>query len=622
MSCRAQGARLGELLAFRFLLCMAVFAIGCDEEDPPSEPPDQQATTLYVDASAGSEGDGSRSRPFQTIGAALAVAEPGTTIHVASGAYPEQLTITTSLSLVGESTAAQVSGAGDPSIRISSSSTVEIRDLTIDGIAAESGVTLDLQSVTLTGATEPALTADAATITMNGGTVRDAGVGGLVISGGETELRSVTVERCAAFGISAVATESLLILGGTFRELTGVAIQLQDSSAEISGILVEDVTSHDPGTDDGHGISVWGGDLVVEESEIFRAATRGLVVRGGAIEVSDCEFAGSSLTAFAAMSDADGTPSTGSLRDSTFEGNGTDVFCSGSDLDIVSNYFNGSAHPILTDTSALRIDRNVFDDSNDSFISLLQPGVTMIRDNRGQGTEAQCVFITYATAGLLIENNTFQVCRSAGISVSDSVDVTIKGNAIRDIREDLTFGNIGDGISLIDSNVLVERNAISTVVGTGIGALRTEGVIASNDIEEAQIGGIQLTDCRSSEVVLRENHLEGVTGPGIIVLNSIALVDSNEAYSGVLSTDGFGDGIAIVDHSEARVVGNTCEDNARNGVVILSGVEVTIEDNHLRGNGQYGIRVYCESDGLEESTVTIGDNEIEGNGLGDSLGCD
>ena len=46
---------------------------------------------LYVDATAGPNGDGSKRRPFDTIGKAVAAAAGGTTIHVAEGTYREDL---------------------------------------------------------------------------------------------------------------------------------------------------------------------------------------------------------------------------------------------------------------------------------------------------------------------------------------------------------------------------------------------------------------------------------------------------------------------------------------------------------------------------------------------------
>ena len=596
--------------------------LSCDGEDPPSNRAEAPPTVLYVDGASTAAGTGTQSRPFQTISEALAVVASGMTIRVAPGNYPEQITITTSLTLTGEGPATEIAGTANPSVRVTSAATVEIRDIEVHGLEAEAGVILDLEAVVLSGETAPALLANSASITMNGGAVRDAAAGGIEIHSGDLELSSVVVEGCVGHGIFADEVERVVITGGTFRELIGIAVRLDDSSTEISDVTIEDISSADPGTDDGHGISVSGGDLELRDSDLYRLATRGLVVRGGLIDVSGCEFAGSGLTAVAAMPSLSGEPSRGEVRDSAFEGNGTDVFASGSDLDVVGNYFTGSQHPILTDTSALRIDRNVFDATTDSFISLLQPEQTLIRDNRGRDTDGACLFVTYSQSPLLIDNNTFQFCRGNAISVSDSTNVTITNNAIDDVRQDLAFEDIGDGITLIDSSVTVEGNRISRAVGTGIGALRVEGTIASNEIEETQVGGIQLTDCRASEVVVRENRLSSVAGPGIIVLNSLALVDSNEAIDGVLSLDGFGDGIAIVDHSEARVIGNTCEDNQRNGIVILSGVEASVERNYLRRNDQYGIRVYCEHEGITESTVLVVDNEFTENGLGQYSGCE
>ncbi|MFJ2187364.1 right-handed parallel beta-helix repeat-containing protein [Kitasatospora sp. NPDC087861] len=58
------------------------------------------ATTLYVNNAAGANctdsGTGAQSAPFCTIGAAAAVVQPGQTVEIGSGLYPEDLTITRS----------------------------------------------------------------------------------------------------------------------------------------------------------------------------------------------------------------------------------------------------------------------------------------------------------------------------------------------------------------------------------------------------------------------------------------------------------------------------------------------------------------------------------------------
>ena len=46
---------------------------------------------LYVDAAAGSNGDGSKRHPYDTIRKAVTAAPAGTTIHVAEGTYREDV---------------------------------------------------------------------------------------------------------------------------------------------------------------------------------------------------------------------------------------------------------------------------------------------------------------------------------------------------------------------------------------------------------------------------------------------------------------------------------------------------------------------------------------------------
>ncbi len=602
------------------VLWVGAACAACAEDPPPTEDPSLRMS-FFVDADSASGGDGSQNAPLQTVAAALAMAPPGATINVAEGVYVEQIRIEQRVELVGDG-GVTLQATEVPTLLIDSNEAVVLESLTIHGAAVEAGSIVDLSSVGLVGGESPALTAADSELNIVGGRISGGQSGCISVEGGTVSVTDVLVESCSGFGLSATTVESLFLSGLELSEITGVAILLTESNVTADEISIQDVASDQVNTDDGHGISATGGVLTIDRSSFSRVETRGVVVRGGDLTITNSAFTGAGLTALAIMPAFEGPEGTAEILDCQFESNSTDVFVSGSTASITGCMFTESMHPILTDTSALVVERNVFEDIRDSFVSLIQPRQTVIRDNRGQYSDAACVFSSYADDGLEILNNTFTHCRGAGISVSDSADVEIADNSLEDIREDLAFPNVGDGLTIIDSHVRVANNRIVRTVGTGIGALRITGTIEGNDIQDSNIGGIQLTDCRQGDLEMIGNSLDRIVGPGFMVLNSEVVLRDNVAQNGTLSPEGFGDGIALADGSEATVIGNQLTDNARNGLVVLGGVQATIEDNTISNNREYGIRVYCESDDLEESDVILIDNEFRDNGSGETSLCD
>lgn len=602
-------------------ILLLVLPLAACTEDPPATEDPTPSMTLFVSATSSPGGDGSQDAPFQTVAEALVAAPVGATINVAEGIYLEEIRIEQRVELVGDG-GASLQAADGPAVVVASNEAVVIESLGIRGLAIEAGSIVDLNSVVIEGGESPALSAEDAELNVVGGRIWGGHSGCISVEGGTTVLTDVVIESCSLFGLSAVSVVSLFLSGLEINEITGVAILLTDSDATIDEIAIQDIRSSEINTDDGHGISATGGDLTVDRSTFSRVETRGVVVRGGALRVANSSFTGTRLTALAIMPDFEGVPGTADVIDCQFESNSTDVFVSGSTVSVVGSMFTDSMHPILTDTSELLVERNVFQDIRDSFISLIQPGPTTIRDNRGQYSDATCLFGSYADDGLEILNNTFTHCRGAGISISDSTGVTIADNSLEDIREDLAFPNVGDGLTIIDCDVVIENNSITRTVGTGIGALRVTGVIEGNEIQDSKIGGIQLTDCRQGDLDAIGNTLDRVVGPGFMVLNSQVVLRDNVAQNGLISPEGFGDGIALADGSDATVTGNQLESNARNGLVVLGGVTATIQNNTISNNREYGIRVYCESDDLEESDVILSDNQFADNGSGETSLCD
>lgn len=599
------------------LLLVLALALACDDEPQPEpyEPP----ATVWVDSLAADGGDGTADRPLRTLAEAVDTVATGGTVHMARGTYLEQVAITRAVTLSADEAGVELDGTDGPALSIRADGPVRLIDLTVTGINA-TGDRLVIDGATLRGGDQPAVEAAGVELIIDGGALFDSPADGIVLEGGSLDLRAMTIERVTGRAIAASEAE-IFVRDTVVRDGQGIAIWLEDSESTLSDVTIEDVISRQDGADDGQGVSVWGGTVTLSDSTIARVATRGVVVRGAELTIEGSEIAGAGLTAIAVMADLDGVPSEAVIRDCGFQGNATDVFASGSDLHVVGNHSEEAGMTVLADHSTMVIERNVFEGAFNGFISLLSPGETVIRDNRGVASDQACVFVAGASGDVVVENNTLNECHGHAISISESTGVTVTQNAINDVLADLSFPQIADGISLIDTEGTVHGNTLRRVRGTGIHLVRMEGSVRDNTIDAPGSAGIQLNDC-AQEVRVEANQIEDATGAGILSLNSAVYLLSNETRRTRLDSDGLGDGLALADASVGRVERNTAEDNAVNGLVALGGVLATVSDNRFIRNEAYGIRVHCTGGDRGASDVTIGENDLDGNGRGSQLVCE
>lgn len=147
---------------------------------------------IFVDASASTGGDGTRSAPLRTLAEAVAAASPGDAIALAPGTYPAGVRLT-DLTLYGACAAATelVDGAPD-SVDVTVGGDVALFDLTIrpttnTGVRLSAGATLQMVRTILIGASDtvtPLLDAGAGRIDAADVVIRPGRVPALMVAEG------------------------------------------------------------------------------------------------------------------------------------------------------------------------------------------------------------------------------------------------------------------------------------------------------------------------------------------------------------------------------------------------------------------------------------------------------
>ena len=223
-----------------------------------------------------------------------------------------------------------------------------------------------------------------------------------------------------------------------------------------------------------------------------------------------------------------------------------------------------------------------------------------------QGSEARllrCTLHGGGQAGVIFSNagrGTVEGCdihsnHLVGVNVVGSSDVTIRGNRIRDGRDDgirfsyqatglvednEIFGNAGVGVSIIvGSSPVIRRNRIREGKGSGILIEdKSQGVISENEIFGNGLSGIQVRG--ASSPTISENHIHHNENSGLFIY----------AASGGL------------------VDGNRVDHNGQCGMIVDEGAKPQVRGNYFIENELYGVWIDGKSGGVFER------NEIRGSG--------
>jgi len=249
-------------------------------------PAAETTADLYVDGSFVGASDGSKSAPFATIGAALAVAKSGAVVAIAKGRYSEALVIARPVTLAGSCAAEVELTAAASAAIIENTSPIVVRDVSFSGAATalaeeSSGSTLervwihdmtstaieaygklDLRDVLIESVAREGVFALGAQLTVERTVIRDVASGSDKKSGeglraeldvmvtkrrADVSIRRSVIERATQAGVSCLAS-TVRVEGSVVRETrarvsdgkvgTGVYVTSHDATMTVGEVTV------------------------------------------------------------------------------------------------------------------------------------------------------------------------------------------------------------------------------------------------------------------------------------------------------------------------------------------------------------------------------------------------
>jgi parallel beta-helix repeat protein len=235
-----------------------------------------------------------------------------------------------------------------------------------------------------------------------------------------------------------------------------------------------------------------------------------------------------------------------------------------------------------------------------------------IAENKISGNDSDGIEIAVQRQALevTIEDNTISGNGYDGIVLSGSSQGTIEGKG--------GSGNQGSAIDVNGSRVTVEGNTISLNGGDGVCLIDSaQAEIINNQIINNRDDGVQLYGYARATV--SDNTLKGNSCEGVTVQKGSKATISNNVIEGNGEI-----GVLVWIDSEAEIRGNRIIDTKLHpnseigdGIEILDNSNATIEDNTISGSGRHGIyigggRHYADpSETFRPSTVEILNNIIK-----------
>jgi hypothetical protein len=417
-----------------------------------------------------------------------------------------------------------------------------------------------------------------------------------------------------------VASDSTLVVNQSVWEGgVGTVLSVEEGSVALHGVVINGVVP-DEAASEGDVIVVRNATFEMVQSRIEHASERALVLSNSVASVRETALQGGTRSGLSALSGSVVSLSDVAVSDATIN-----LFVGTARLDIVGGEVRNSGFVgvLAGENSALSILDTRFEANREGHISVLGPNTSVLIDGiHAQDAELDsCVSVTGTDLPVVVQNSILTGCAGTGFSGYQLGDVTVSGNEISDISLDLVVGESADGVSLLDSTGLIEKNHVQGVLGNGIAILRASARVQDNIIIDSGDAGIDLVDRSGDRSVFSGNYIEGASTAGVVVLNADADVIGNQIVNSLFRAEyGLGEGVAFGAGADVLVEDNDIEGSARSGVFYMDGASGTVRSNRISESGRYGIVEFCAPD-FRVNSVFVDDNTLTDNAYGDVLGC-
>lgn len=499
------------------------------------------ARTLYVDASASPGGDGSESKPLQTIDAAWAARGASedasvTQVVVAAGRYEVSSPPASGSWWVRGASAAQTSvSVATPESVWSVSASMVFESLSFDAAVYFKG-------------------AQQTSMLMLRDVVANEHKGIALDHFAQVTLEKVTLTR--TLGLSVTEVQALRFDDLSVHESIGTAVQMFKTRATGRGLKISGVAAQ--GGQGGDGVAIVRSALTWRGGHVLGAEGRALAVKfRSEAEVDEVSLESKGRAAFYADVD-----SKVSVRRSSVRGGATCVLISSGAALTLEKVEAGPCLKqgvVLRDRASGVIKGLRARDCPGGHISVLGQQVRLdLSGSRLSGAQDICVLISASDGPVRIDDNQISGCRASGVAVLRGRDVKVSRNTVEGVSAGLAVKSMANGVSLVDSEAVVEGNVIQGVAELGLSMLRSEGRVVGNEIRRTGSAGVSLVGLASegAHIEVRGNTVEDTGGPGVM-----AAMDVN-----------------------ATIQGNVFVETRGGDVRVMPGAgEVVVEDNQTRG---------------------------------------
>lgn len=490
--------------------------------DIPIEP-----GTEFVDASyAGNDSNGTKEKPWKTIGTALKAAAQGDVIAIAAGTYKEDVTIEFGKKILWGRCPAMVTIEGvdptDAPVKVYSTG-AEIHNVALTGpfvglyVDGPEDVLIDSVWVHDTGSFGVIVNTSSGAV-VKGSLIERTSPAGLQAQGG-----SLTIERSAVreirpiesgaqagrfgYGVSGKLNGGLrstvTVRSSVIERAADTGVSLVDSDATLESVAVRAMMPIE-GTPSptGIGIGTWRADVTLRRSTIEGAYVAGIHAIATEVKVEQATLSGTRLLPWDDKNGAagivvqqdlkSGAPSAATIVQSAFSGNdggGVTIFHSPVLIEstlVRDNTRRYDVHyeaalqlwssPEATIRHSLIAENQFLGLVVDSSKALFEASV--VRDMKADSSTGGCVYLPppegpTGTNELTVRSSLFEHCTELGFFIAQST-LVIETSVVRDVLPSAE-GLFGDGISVWND---IRRTATATLTGVLVESAARVGVSA------------------------------------------------------------------------------------------------------------------------------------------------